>query len=179
MPQEILTYAELAERLSVTSEAARALVKRLRLPRSKANDGKALVRVDLSEISHTPMSGRSPGGHQADAPETDGRSPAGHQADAASGLGPSLERSPGGDHLDVTLLQTRIAVLQVELMRLEATAARDRMDFEYERERAQGLLSELLKATTETMTAKADVARLEGAWAAWNARPWWQKLLAG
>ena len=40
-------------------EAARALVKRLHLPRQKANDGKVLV----SEINHRPMSARSPAGH--------------------------------------------------------------------------------------------------------------------
>jgi chromosome segregation ATPase len=36
------------------------LVRRLRLPRQKANDGKALVSVDLSEINHRPMPTRSP-----------------------------------------------------------------------------------------------------------------------
>jgi hypothetical protein len=39
------------------------LVRRLRLPRQKANDGKAVVSVDLSEISHKPMSTRSPTDH--------------------------------------------------------------------------------------------------------------------
>ena len=36
------------------------MVKRLRLPRQKANDGKVLVSVDLSEINHKPMPARSP-----------------------------------------------------------------------------------------------------------------------
>jgi DNA-directed RNA polymerase specialized sigma24 family protein len=40
MPVEQLTYAQIAERLGVTSEAARAIVKRHRLPRSRSNDGK-------------------------------------------------------------------------------------------------------------------------------------------
>jgi hypothetical protein len=62
MPVEALTYAELAARLNVTAEAARALVKRLRLPRSRANNGKALVTVDLDEINHSPMPGRAPAG---------------------------------------------------------------------------------------------------------------------
>jgi len=56
MPVEMLTYAELGERLKVSSEAARALVKRHRLPRSRSNDGKTLVQVDLTEISHSPIS---------------------------------------------------------------------------------------------------------------------------
>ena len=41
---------------------ARSLAKRLRLPRSLSDDGKALVSVDLAEIRHTP---RPPGGRQA------------------------------------------------------------------------------------------------------------------
>jgi len=67
MPVEMLTYAELGERLKISPEAARALVKRHRLPRSRSNDGKTLVQVDLTEISHSPIS-RGPqaqGGHQA------------------------------------------------------------------------------------------------------------------
>ena len=55
MPVEMLSYAELGERLKVSPEAARALVKRLRLPRSRANDGKTLVQVDLTEIIHSPV----------------------------------------------------------------------------------------------------------------------------
>ena len=49
MPVEMLTYAELGERLKISPEAARALVKRQRLPRSRSNDGKTLVQVDLTE----------------------------------------------------------------------------------------------------------------------------------
>ena len=33
------------------------------MPRQKANDGKVLVSVDLSEINHKPMPARSPPGH--------------------------------------------------------------------------------------------------------------------
>jgi hypothetical protein len=65
MPSEQLTYEQLAERLGITREAARAIVKRQRLPRSKGNDGKTLVTVDLDELRHKPMSARSPGGEPA------------------------------------------------------------------------------------------------------------------
>jgi hypothetical protein len=67
MPVEMLTYADLGERLTISPEAARALVKRHRWPRSRANDGKTLVQVDLTEISHSPIA-RQPqaqAGHQA------------------------------------------------------------------------------------------------------------------
>jgi hypothetical protein len=50
------------ERLNCSPEAARALVKRMRLPRQRATDGKVLVSVDLSEINHEPMPARSPAG---------------------------------------------------------------------------------------------------------------------
>src|SRR3954454_9746739 len=66
MPIEMLTYAQLGERLKISSEAARALVKRHRLPRSRSTDGKTLVQVDLTEISHSPAA-RAPqpaAGHQ-------------------------------------------------------------------------------------------------------------------
>ena len=56
MPVEMLTYADLGERLKISPEAARALVKRHRWPRSRSNDGKTLVQVDLAEISHSPIS---------------------------------------------------------------------------------------------------------------------------
>jgi len=56
MPIEMLTYADLGERLKVSPEAARALVKRHRWPRTRSNDGKTLVQVDLSEFTHSPIS---------------------------------------------------------------------------------------------------------------------------
>lgn len=66
MPVEMLTYAELGQKLKISSEAARALVKRHRLPRSRSNDGKTLVHVDLAELNHSPIAraAQVPGGHQ-------------------------------------------------------------------------------------------------------------------
>jgi hypothetical protein len=55
MSVEILTYGALGARLKISPEAARSLVKRLRLPRSLSDDGRALVTVDLAEIRHTPQ----------------------------------------------------------------------------------------------------------------------------
>jgi hypothetical protein len=63
MSVETLTYAALGARLNISAVAARSLAKRLRLPRSLSDDGKALVSVDLAEIRHTPrpQSGRQAG----------------------------------------------------------------------------------------------------------------------
>lgn len=62
MSVETLTYAALGAHLKISPAAARSLAKRLRLPRSLSDDGKALVSVDLAEIRHTP---RPPVGRQA------------------------------------------------------------------------------------------------------------------
>jgi hypothetical protein len=62
MPVETLTYAALGARLTISPKAARSFAKRLRLPRSLSDDGKALVSVDLAEIRHTP---RPPGRREA------------------------------------------------------------------------------------------------------------------
>ena len=58
MAIDTLTYAELGGRLMISPMAARSLAKRLRLPRSFSDDGKALVSVDLAELRHSP---RAPG----------------------------------------------------------------------------------------------------------------------
>jgi hypothetical protein len=62
MSVEILTYAALAARLNISVAAARSLARRLRLPRSLSDDGKALVSVDLAEVRHRPQ---PPAGHRA------------------------------------------------------------------------------------------------------------------
>src|SRR3954447_4080417 len=59
MSVDMLTYAALGARLNISPKAARSLSRRLRLPRSLSNDGKALVGVDLAEIRHTPRPRRA------------------------------------------------------------------------------------------------------------------------
>jgi chromosome segregation ATPase len=63
MSVEILTYHALGARLNISPVAARSLARRLGLPRSRSEDGKALVSVDLAEIRHRPQ---PPGRRQAD-----------------------------------------------------------------------------------------------------------------
>jgi hypothetical protein len=62
MSVETLTYAALGARLKISPDAARALSKRLGLPRSLSPDGKALVSIDPAEIRHKP---RPPSTRQA------------------------------------------------------------------------------------------------------------------
>ena len=55
MSVEFLTYGALGARLNISPVAARSLARRLGLPRSLSDDGKALVSVVLAEIKHTPQ----------------------------------------------------------------------------------------------------------------------------
>lgn len=61
MPVESVTYPELGNRLAISTKAARALAKRLRLPRTLLDDGTSLVSVDIAELRHTPGPGRRKG----------------------------------------------------------------------------------------------------------------------
>src|SRR6516165_10576695 len=134
MAIEMLSYRQLGERLGCSRDAARELVKRLRLPRHMANDGKALVCIDLSEINHNPTPTQSPAGQ-----------------------------------LPVTASQECIEPKQ------EATAASYQAALERERDRAERLMAELLRAKADTLAARATVARLEGELAV-RSRPWWRRL---
>ena len=57
---EQLTYVQIGDRLNISSEGARAIVKRNRLPRSHDKNGNTLVAIDLDELQHKPLPGRSP-----------------------------------------------------------------------------------------------------------------------
>jgi hypothetical protein len=135
---EQLTYLDLAERLNISAEAARSLVRRMHLPRQKANDGKTLVAVDMCDIRHKPA---------------------------------AMVR-----RVDLDALQARVDELEELLRRAEAIAARQRADYERERERAERLAAELLLIVADLMAAKEKSARLEGELAALRARPWWLRL---
>jgi 2,3-bisphosphoglycerate-independent phosphoglycerate mutase len=67
MSLEQLIYAQIAERLSVSTEAARAIVKRHRLPRSRSNDGKTLAAIvfrrDQAQAPTRAVTARAPIDH--------------------------------------------------------------------------------------------------------------------
>jgi hypothetical protein len=161
MATEMFTYSQLGNRLNCSPEAARALVKRLRLPRQTANDGKVLVSVDLSEINHKPMLTRSPAGH--------------HPITA------TLKARIGVLEAELVKLETVAAghrtEFEAKLVKLETVAAGHRADFERERERFDGLLTELFRATMDVQAAKEAAARLEGELAALRSRSWFARML--
>jgi hypothetical protein len=57
---EQLTYAQIGDRLNISSEGARAIVKRNRLPRSHDKNGKTLVAIDLDQLQHKTLPVRFP-----------------------------------------------------------------------------------------------------------------------
>ena len=89
---------------------------------------------------------------------------------------PMPARSPAGHHPIAATFKARVEALQAELTKVEAVAAGHRADFERERHRAEQLMSELLRATEDAMTAREKTARLEGELAALRSRPWWRRL---
>src|SRR5215469_5490048 len=135
MSIESLTYADLAGRLGTTQEAARSLVRRLRLPRMKGNDGKARVTVNLNDFQYKPMPVRTRDGQPADTSALDDR---------------------------IKAVQAELARIEVEKRCLEATAAGHRADFERERDRAESALAEVIKMSGIAISARETAARLEG-----------------
>jgi hypothetical protein len=99
---EQLTYGQIAERHGCSAEAARALVRRLGLPRTRGSDGRTLVTINLQEIPYRPQSARSPGGDRpVDHPvaaEADSSSPVDIMAAEAATSSPEPEPTPPADH---------------------------------------------------------------------------------
>ena len=112
MSVETLTYGALGARLKISREAARSLAKRLRLPRSLSDDGKALVSVDLAGIRHTP---RPPGGRQEC-----NIAPLAAKIEALQAENARLEAAAAGHRADFERERERADRLMVELR--QATA---------------------------------------------------------
>uniref|UniRef100_UPI0005774595 hypothetical protein n=1 Tax=Bradyrhizobium japonicum TaxID=375 RepID=UPI0005774595 len=149
----LLTYADLSARLNISREAARALARRRRLPRSRAEDGKALVSVDLSELRYTPRPRRARRAEHIDAPidaplaKVEAMEPFPFRRDR-NGAPDSCSdafslREPVPTSLENAM---EIEALKAEIARLEDVAAAYRAVFERERERADRLAVELLQA---------------------------------
>ena len=134
MSIESLTYADLAGRLGTSREAARSLVRRLRLPRQTANDDTVRVNVDLTDIQYKPLPRRSQGGHRAD----------------FDALKAQIEQ-----------LQAEIVKLETEKASIEATAAGHRADFARERERSDKLMTNAMTLAAVATSARAKAVRLE------------------
>jgi hypothetical protein len=76
------------------------------------------------------------------------------------------------------VLTAKIALLEAELAKSERSSVGHRADFERERDRADRLMTELLRPTADLMAAREVTARLEGEIAALRPKPmtWWRWL---
>ena len=146
MSIESLTYGDLAGRLGTSREAARSLVRRLRIPRQTANDGTVRVNVDLTEIQYTPVA-RQPGGHRADFEALRAR---------------------------VEQLQAEVVQLENKKSSIEAIAARHRADFERERVRSDRLMANTMTLAAVATSARAKATRLESELASRRFRLWFR-----
>lgn len=115
MSVEFLTYGALGARLNISPVAARSLARRLGLPRSLSDDGKALVSVDLAEIKHTPQP--SARRQECDAAQWTTMVAALHVEIA------QLEASVAGHRADVEHERARADRLMAELRQATAEAA--------------------------------------------------------
>ena len=164
MAVETLTYAALGQRLNCSPEAARALVKRLRLPRQKANDGRALVTVDLAEIEHKPLPARSPPGHPSVAETMQAR------IDALETELAKVEAAAAGHRADFERERDRSDKLLSEVLR--AT-----LDLVGANEVAARAESELVVVRIQAEGERTAAMRAEAELAANRARhSWWRRL---
>ena len=131
MSIESLTYADLSGRLGTSYEAARSLVRRLRLPRQMGNDGTVRVNIDLpkSNTSLCPtFTAWSPGDFEA--------------------LKAQVEQ-----------LQAQVTKLETEKSSIEAIAVGHRADFDRERERGDKLMTTLSRSRGYVGTSEGDAIR--------------------
>jgi DNA primase len=173
MAEEWLTYNELAERLGVSSEAARQKAIRHRWPRRTANDGKAQVRVDVEDVRAT-LPVRKP----KDEPPSNG-SPTPDDSPSDTRALAALEA-----HIETLKAMAAKAEGIAELERQRADTERGRADSERERanrlaSRVDELLTEASKATERDRQAadlEEQVKQLRGMVEAAARRPWWKRL---
>ncbi|MCK1716436.1 hypothetical protein [Bradyrhizobium sp. 141] len=113
----LLTYADLSARLDISREAARSLARRRGLPRSRSDDGKALVSVDLSELRYTPRPRRR---GQADPIDASMAKIEAFKAEAFKAEVARLEAAAAGYRADFERERERADRLAVELMQAAA-----------------------------------------------------------
>ena len=173
MAQELLTYAGLAQRLSISLAAAKALAKGLNLTRYAAPDGKTLVLVDLARLRGVDFAADE----ADDAPVRLGRRPAREDidddADDDRAFEPRRARRPAPRRAAraqmVAALHERIEELQRQLDRVEdgsgdALTGPD-----------SPLLAELFKIADD---ARHTAEQTRDELAEYRSRRWWKRASA-
>jgi hypothetical protein len=147
MATEQLTYAQIAERLGASVEAARAIVTRHHLPRSRSNNGKTLVSIDVEAIQYRRVPARSPGNHRADRL-------------AAAKDRPVAELQPVCALQEAAQVNERLSTLEAELAAEQQRSARHLADYKQERDRADRLAGTKDQAELQAVCALQEAAQV-------------------
>jgi chromosome segregation ATPase len=171
-----LTYAELAELMEASTEAARAFANRLELRKQRGNDGKARVYVEpdvlASRLDRSSSGDRldsTPGDRKEDRQIRDLR-------EHVNTLREHLDRQHADHQAEVTRLidQTERQREEVSRARLEVDRARE--DAKREREHTHALFNQVKDLADRLAHAEAERARavteLEHA-----RQSWWKRML--
>jgi hypothetical protein len=175
MTEEWFTYSELGERLNISAEAARQKAIRARWPRRTANDGKAQVKVDVSDVLAT-----MPPRRLSDRPTPDQ---------------PPVE--PLSDTRTIDALTAHIATLREMLSKADVMTGveRERADAERQRADSERAVADAERDRANALAAKIETILMERALAAeqgvqlagqveelralveqMKRRPWWRRF---
>jgi methyl-accepting chemotaxis protein len=167
MPETWMTYAELAEALGTTAEAARQKAIRGRWRRQLGNDGKARILVDLEaeKAAHTPR--------KRPDERPDGRPDEHRTVEALEAHIDTLKEALAVASKQAEAASTRVDQLTGELVEL---SEQQRQEAEAASKRIDDLVGELVEMAKRMadQTAVADNLRTE--FEAYRARPWWRRL---
>lgn len=142
MAVELLTYAQLGERLGISPEAARQKALRGHWKRVPGNDGKTLVEVDLAAVAP----------------------PKGFPEASREPRKKSSKPQPNERELDgqtIQALNAHLNTLREQLEKAEISAAESRKEVALERERVAELTAQIVKLTEQILALKGK----EGLWA--------------
>jgi chromosome segregation ATPase len=171
-----LTYAELAELMNASTEAARAFANRLELRKQRGNDGKARVYVEpdvlasrLDRLSSGNHPDSAPGDRKEDSQINDLR-------EHVNTLREHLDRQHADHQAEVTRLLDQIDRQREEIERARLEASRAREDAEYERGHTHTLFNQVKDLADRLAHAEAERARAVTELA--QARQsWWRRLI--
>jgi chromosome segregation ATPase len=171
-----LTYAELAELMNASTEAARAFANRLELRKQRGNDGKARVYVEpdvlasrLDRLSSGNHPDSAPGDRKEDSQINDLR-------EHVNTLREHLDRQHADHQAEVTRLLDQIDRQREEIERARLEASRAREDAEHERGHTHTLFNQVKDLADRLAHVEAERARVVTELA--QARQsWWRRLI--
>lgn len=175
MAQELLTYAELAQRLNISAAAAKVIAKGLQLPRYAAPDGRTVVLCDVAQLRGRQDAERSEVEPTRRAGPIRGRGSYDDLSTSYTAAHPPLHRPVSWSNSRAEMiasLHDRIDELQRQLDRVENGGGHEAAVAD------SPLLAELCRVAAQAGAAKqtADKAREEIA--AYRSRPWWKRASA-